>query len=76
MPRKHTGPYLPRHDEPVTDKTRSGRVVAINPDSKPDAVDVRWSDGSTTEHVPSSSLSHDHANCGPGAGPGMNCCGW
>lgn len=73
MPRLRRGPYLPRHDEPVTDKTRTGRVTATYPLTTPDAVDVRWSDGAT-ERVPSRSLSHDHAACGDGGG--VNHCGW
>ncbi len=72
MPRKHQGPYLPRHGEPVTDKTRSGHAV-VHPGTPADSTDVRWSDGST-ERTPHRQLSHDHANCGDGGS--VSHCGW
>jgi hypothetical protein len=72
MPRKHHGPYEPRHGEPVTDGTRHGRAEIAPGCSGPTTV-VSWSDG-TVEKVPTSSLSHDHANCGDGGG--INHCGW
>jgi hypothetical protein len=61
MPKKHRGPYLPSHGEPVTDKTRRGEVVALHYGSTPDVVDVAWQHGSAPERVPSSTLSHDYA---------------
>lgn len=73
MPRKHHGPYAPRHGEPVTDKTRSGRVSDVYSGTWTSDVGVTWSDGAT-ERVSSSRLTHDHANCGDGGG--INHCGW